>query len=264
MQCGILTLMPLDSVQVMVEAFKRFAQRFRSPLIGEGDGIAHSFGNVPLLFFNAWIQTRPASTPTEMRSLLQTGIERAATCSYPAAGILRPDWLPAGWEELVREAGLAPLMSLSGMEALHIIGPRRLPPSIQIRRVTDEATARDLAEVNALAYGMPKEGFECMANFHFWDDSAFAGWVGYVDGNAVSTAAALPVAGTVYIAMVATLPGQQGKGYADTVVRHAIAQGRLTTGAASTTLHATPMGEPVYRAMGYALTAGFTLVTQQQ
>ena len=70
--------------------------------------------------------------------------------------------------------------------------------------------------------------------------------------------------GTVYIAMVATLPGQQGKGYADTVMRHAIAQGRQTSGAASTTLHATAVGEPVYRAMGYAPAAGFTLVGQQQ
>jgi GNAT superfamily N-acetyltransferase len=119
--------------------------------------------------------------------------------------------------------------------------------------VTNDATARDLAELNARAYDMPVDGFECISNMRLWHPDSY-GYVGYLDGKPVSCAAALPVAGTIYIALVATLPEAQGKGYADTVMRSVVVAGQEAMGTAHTTLHATDMGMPVYRAMGY--TAG--------
>ena len=83
-----------------------------------------------------------------------------------------------------------------------------------------------------------------------WQDDTY-GFVGYQDGKAVSSAAVMPVAGTVYVALVATLPEAQRNGYAETVMRHAVAQGQQAMGTRHTTLHATDMGLPVYRAMGY-------------
>jgi ribosomal protein S18 acetylase RimI-like enzyme len=110
---------------------------------------------------------------------------------------------------------------------------------------------RDLAELNAQAYHMPAEAFECIANMRLWHPDSYA-YVGYLDGKPVSCAAALPVAGTVYIALVATLPEAQGKGYAETVMRQAVTQGQQAMGTKRTTLHASEMGFPVYRAMGYS------------
>ena len=72
-------------------------------------------------------------------------------------------------------------------------------------------------------------------------------------------AAAFPVNGTVYIALVATLPEEQGKGYAETVMRQAVAQGQEAMGTKRTTLHASDMGLPVYRRMGYRR-PGFRMV----
>ena len=46
----------------------------------------------------------------------------------------------------------------------------------------------------------------------------------------------------------------QGKGYAEAVMRSAVIEGQQAMRSARTTLHATDMGLPVYRAMGY--TAG--------
>jgi GNAT superfamily N-acetyltransferase len=81
-------------------------------------------------------------------------------------------------------------------------------------------------------------------------------WRGYAAGHAVTCAAVLPVAGTIYVAFVATLPEAHGKGYAEAVMRHAIDQGRramgLTRGPLTRmTLNASDMGRPVYRAMGF-------------
>jgi GNAT superfamily N-acetyltransferase len=104
--------------------------------------------------------------------------------------------------------------------------------------------------INAHAYGMPPELFDCICNLDLWHADSFA-YVGYVDGRAVSTASSLPVEGTVYIALVATMPDSHGKGYADAVMRRAIEAGRTGMGFTRTTLHATEMGQPVYRGMGF-------------
>jgi len=116
--------------------------------------------------------------------------------------------------------------------------------------VEDDSAARDLAVLNAHAYHVPDELFECMSTMSFWRDDSFA-YTGYVDGKPVSTASVLPVAGTAYVALVATQPEEQGKGYADAVMRHAVSEGQNAMGVIRTTLHATEMGRPVYRAMGY-------------
>jgi len=44
-------------------------------------------------------------------------------------------------------------------------------------------------------------------------------------------------------------------------MRHAIAEGQKSMGVTRTTLHATDMGAPVYRAMGYQPTARFAILT---
>lgn len=248
-----------DTVRVLIDAWKLMAERFPSPMIEEADGVATCFGNVPLLFFNLWIQARPTATLDELRMMLATAAKRAAACQHASGGVLREDWMPVGWEELIKEAGLAPMLAMTGMEASKILPPRRPAPNLEIRRVVDDASARDLATLNATAYGMPVESFDCMANMRLWHDDSYA-CVGYAGGKAVSSAAALPVAGTVYIALVATAPDEQRKGYADAVMRQAIAQGQKIMGVETTTLHATDMGQPVYRAMGYTSGARFLLV----
>lgn len=224
--------------------------RLPQPRIEEAAGVVSCFGNVPLIFLNVSVVDRPAATHGELRALLNTVAERSATCQHPSGVILRQDWLPIGWENLIDEAGLAPMILMTGMEAAEILPPRRPPAKLEIRRVANDATARDLAELNAHAYHMPADAFECIANMRLWHADSY-GFVGYLDGKPVSCAAAFPVAETVYIALVATLPAGQGKGYAETVMRHAVTHGKQAMGTTRTTLHATDMGLPVYRAMGY-------------
>jgi GNAT superfamily N-acetyltransferase len=104
--------------------------------------------------------------------------------------------------------------------------------------------------INAQAYEMPTELFECICNLHLWHNDSF-GYVGYANGRAVSCAATFPAGGTVYVAFVATLPGEHGKGYAEAVMRHAIESGRKAKSCSRITLHASDMGYPLYRSMGF-------------
>ncbi len=239
-----------DCVSDFIGAWQLMASRFPSPVLVEEDGVAVCFGNVPLIFLNLWVQSRPAGTPEELASLLAAGGRRAAACEYPAGGILREDWLPEGWEAQVDALGLEQMMRMTWMEAGLLAPPRRPAADLEIRRVESDAAAADLATLNALAYGMPEEAFACMASLQFWTSDSYA-YVGYAEGKPVSCAAVLPVAGTVYVALVATAPGEQRKGYAETVMRHAVTQGQQAMGTTRTTLHASEMGQPVYQAMGF-------------
>lgn len=240
-----------DTVRLFVEAWTEMVARLPSPRIEDADGVATCFGNVPLIFFNINVLTRPAPTVGELRALLEIATARSAACEHASGVLLREDWMPGGWEQVLGEAGLAPMIPMTGMEAGELLPSRRPPAEVEIRRVNGEEGARDLAQLNALAYEVPGELFECMANKEFWPADRHA-YVGYAGGRPVSCAAAIPVAGTVYVALVATRPDERGKGYADAVMRHAVTQGQAAMGVLRTTLHATDMGQPVYRAMGYS------------
>jgi GNAT superfamily N-acetyltransferase len=149
---------------------------------------------------------------------------------------------------------------MTGMATSQLLPPRRPPPELEFRRVSDEATARDLAMINGQAYGMPLDLFECMCNLHLWQPDTH-GYIGYAAGKAVTCAAVLPVAGTLYVAFVATLPEAYGRGYAEAVMRHAIDQGRRDMPVTRLTLHASEMGRPLYRAMGFDPGAKVILLT---
>jgi len=236
--------------------------RLPSPRFADQDGVASCFSQVPNLFFNLWIQSRPARSREEFRTLLATSAQRAAASTNPTGGIIRDDWAPSGWEDIAKEVGLVPIVPMISMETDHLLAPRRPPADLSVRRVVDDKSARDLAMLNAHAYGMPMELWDCIAGMHFWPSDCRA-FVGYSGETPVSSAAALPINGTAYIALVATAPEQQGKGYAETVMRHAVAEGQRTMGVTRTTLHASMMGHPLYRAMGYASGPRLILVGAQ-
>ncbi len=250
-----------ESVRLLINAWKLMVGRLPDGRIHHADGVASCLGHVPLPFFNFSMNDRPLSDAADVRRFFE-GVDRAtASCAHPTMIALCEDWAPADWGQVASDHGLATMMQMTGMETDHVLPPRRPPPALEIRRVSDDAAARDLATINAHAYGMPPELFECVCNMHLWHDDSLA-FVGYAGGRAVTSAAALPVDGTVYIALVATMPDAHGKGYAEAVMRQAITAGQQSMGVARATLHATDMGRPVYQAMGFAPSARFAVLVK--
>lgn len=248
-----------ESVRLLINAWKLMVGRLPDGRIQHADGAASCIGNVPLPFFNFSMNDRPLTDAADVQRFFDTVDRATATCAHPTMIALCEDWAPANWGQVAGNHGLATMMALTGMETDRLLPPRRPAPALEIRRVQDEATARDLAVINAHAYAMPPELFECVCNMRLWHDDS-VGLVGYVDGQPVTSAAALPVDGTVYIALVATMPDSHGKGYAEAVMRQAISAGQQAMGVTRTTLHATDMGRPVYEAMGYAPSARFAVL----
>jgi len=244
--------MKTDPVRVFADAWKLMTGRLPAPHFNDADGLVSCFCDAPSFFFNVWIPTAPTTTPEAFKSLLAAGAVRAQSAAHMAGGVVREDWLPGDWQSLAAAQGLAPAVPLTPMEAEDLAPPRRPQPAdLEIRRVVDDTGARAIALLNADAYGMPHEMFGAMTTMALWAPDSL-GFVGYVAGKPVSATGVFPVADTVYVAMVATAPDVQGKGYAEAVMRHAVLEGQKAMGVKRTTLHATDAGRPVYAAMGYA------------
>ncbi len=124
-------------------------------------------------------------------------------------------------------------------------------PLLRIERITTEQQLLDYAEINCEAYGFQVEsGSSLLAKSSLWKDTYFA-YMGYEGGRPVSGASAVINDGIVFLALVATRPEAQRKGYAEAVVRHALQAAYEASGLTRSILHASDAGFPVYRRLGY-------------
>ncbi|WP_250034760.1 hypothetical protein [Paractinoplanes maris] len=121
---------------------------------------------------------------------------------------------------------------------------------LQFRRVETEDDLRTFGELNALAYDMPPAvGHEAFAGSRLWLDEAYA-WLGYRNGQAVTCGAAIPSAGSLVVAFVATLREESRRGFGQAAARQVIAEGTRATGHRRVVLHTTVAGRPVYERIG--------------
>ena len=127
-------------------------------------------------------------------------------------------------------------------------------PGVEIRRVVDGAGAADLRVAELQAYaGTDQERAAAQALFR---DSArlneprLAAFVGYVDRVPAAGALAFTDEGVTRIAWVGTVPRHRRRGLGG-LVTQAAARAGFELGARCAVLEASPMGESVYRAMGF-------------
>ncbi|MFM0496589.1 GNAT family N-acetyltransferase [Paraburkholderia caledonica] len=130
-------------------------------------------------------------------------------------------------------------------------------PVLDFARVDSETALQAYADINSEGYGFPLEaGRAGLAGSTFWKKTAFA-YIGYLNGQPVSTAAAIVNEGAIYLALVATRPDAQRNGFGEAIVRHALNAAYHATAIRRTILHATDAGLPVYMRVGYHRTTVF-------
>ncbi len=163
--------------------------------------------------------------------------------------------LPAAAER----AGLSLALTGFGMagDVLPIPEPRH--PGLRFVRVTTDDDLRTYADINSRAYGMPIEaGRDGLCGSQLWKTGMHS-YIGLVNDEPVSAAATVATEGRLFLALVATVPEAQRKGYGEATARKALFEGAKATGLTRTTLHATIAGAPVYERIGYhkVATIGF-------
>jgi GNAT superfamily N-acetyltransferase len=155
--------------------------------------------------------------------------------------------------EAARAEGLNPFFEMPEMVMEGRAEETPLPDGVELRRLTEAEEAADYWRVAAESYssiGFPPEVFE------HYDDHR-----GLLAGNAVALLAyrgprplaiamTIVTGGVAGIYWVGTTEGARGQGLGRAITAAAINAG-LDLGADIASLQASPMGEPIYRAMGF-------------
>jgi len=224
-------------------------------------GVAITNGNVNWAMFNtAFLIEPPAGGVAAWTDRVQRIREYFRARGRAWLLIACTDWVTDEGRAALAAQDLKCGLSVTGMVAERLLPPARpLPTDLVYRRVGDEATRLAVADINAQCYSVSSEwGRESIAVPGPWTDEHF-GFVGYVDDRPVTTATALLLDGLLYVALVATLPEYRRRGYAEAVMRKALTEASRAHGVERTVLHASDMGFPVYRDMGYRTVRKFDL-----
>jgi GNAT superfamily N-acetyltransferase len=222
--------------------------------VREIGGVSIASAGVTFQMFNAAFLAAPVTSDTEMeRRLLVAGThfhQRGLDWAFWSCD----GWLDAGMRrrarKLIERRSLRLSADLPGMVAERVLPPARMLRKLVIRRVDDETTCAAFCQVGSVCFNVPIAWFcEVFENREVWKD--FAGYVGYVNGEPVSTAATVISDDVVGVYNVATLPGHQRRGYGEYIMRHALAMAHQEHGLERTVLQSTAQGLPIYQRMGY-------------
>lgn len=235
------------------ESFRIFASR-PSGEVREYPGVSIAAAGVAFQMFNAAFLSAAVKTEEELNRRIQL-----TSVHFRARGWEWAWWLCESWvaerlrpriRQVMRNHRLRLSVEMPGMVAERLNPPAYGLPALEIRRVADAATRNDFCSVGSFCFNVPLPWFqEVFSADTVW--RGFHGYVGYREGEPVSTAATVVDAGAVGVYNVATLPGHQGRGYGEAIMRHALDRARERYGVTRTILQSTAQGQALYTRMGY-------------
>lgn len=241
-----------------VQAWDFFCSRLPQGEVRSLPGVIAAFGHIPVPFFNLCFLDSPVKSQADLQTRVRVASEFGAAGEVPWMLTLSDEWLPVDPDEVCREVGLAPVMKLYAMVADQLSEPRRPLAALRFEEAGSQEGFDLMAEINGAAYGMPEEMVAPLKAASLWEGPTYP-VIGFRGNDPVTCSATLLVDEILYVAWVATFPGQQRKGYAEAAMRESLQIASERTGVSETWLHATEAGRPLYRAMGYEVSAGFSL-----
>ena len=257
-----------ESTAVIMNAWDVMAEASPSFEIRRGDLVDVSWMGHSCPFFNL------AATARQPASIEAFKTAVAATSLW--AGERRLPWLFALCHDLMggllgdcerelKQLGFAPMMPLTGMEANELLPSARGSLAVEFVTERDVSIGDKVIRLNEAAYQMKfgEPGSLSLEHPGWWAPPSRMATVITQEGQPVSSAVVLNAANTRYVALVATLPGEQRKGYAEAAMRNVLDRSRAAGLNKRTYLHASGAGKPVYLRMGYEITAEYTLYIKQ-
>ena len=217
-------------------------------------GVSIASAGVTFQMFNAAFLSAPVATEADLVQRIML-----PSVHFQARGLEWAYWVCEDWlaararrrsRQLFQRYGLHHSVDLPGMVADRILPPVKALPRLDIRRVRDASTRDAFCAIGSVCFHVPIPWFrEVFDNNAVWE--RFMGYVGYQDGEPVSTTAAVIGGGAIGVYNVATLPEHQRRGYGEAVMRHALAEVRRQNGIEQVILQSTPAGHRLYQRMGF-------------
>ena len=236
------------------ESFRVLAGGRETGEVRELRGVSIASAGVTFQMFNAAFLSGPVASDEELTQRILL-----ASLHFETRGLEWAFWICEDWmDERVRKRsrklfdkhGLRHSVDLPGMVAEKVLPAARPLPRLDVRRVCDSATRDAFCLIGSVCFNVPLSWFrEVFEPRGVWE--RFAGYVGYLAGEPVSTAAVVIGDGVAGVYNVATLPGHQRRGYGEAVMRHALEAARQEHGVERSILQSTKAGYTLYERMGY-------------
>lgn len=222
---------------------------------------------LPVMFFNLSVTTQ---TPESMADF---EVDAADTMAWnhernqPWMFVLSKETLADLYEPAqawLSQQGFVPLLPLYGMEADQLTPARQPAPRCDWWTEIHASLPNEIISINEAAYGMPiaQPDSLYMQQWGWWSAPDRLASILIADSTPCSAAAVLNSSGTRYVALVATRPEAQRKGYAETAMRHVLDRALAAGQPQRMYLHASAVGRPVYERMGFTQTSEYLLLAQ--
>jgi ribosomal protein S18 acetylase RimI-like enzyme len=219
-------------------------------------GLMLASSGVQFAMFNSALLTAPVADAAELEDRIARSAAFFSAQTLPWCFWICEDWLIARVRREARHLlwknGLHLVVELPGMAAEQVLPDANQSVPLEFRRVGDAWTRMDFNHVMSVVFGIPLPvSSEIYSTERLWNTAEFAGYVGYLSGYAVCTAATMLAGGAVGVYGVATLPAHRRKGYGEAIVRHAIEEASGRSGISRTVLESSAAGFRLYERMGY-------------
>lgn len=253
------------SISQFRQAWRLFCGACPGHLADRNGAVEYIFSGLPIPFFNVAVVTARNVAADALQAQARLACAWAADKHVPWMFVVTHEALGPGVDAAaaLEACGLTPAIPLTGMRTARIAAATHTAPALQVGVAVDDESCASIFDVNAAAYGADLGA--CKPTFgkrSFWDGHVAA--LGRVDGTPVASAAVLMIDGCRYVALVATTPARQRRGYAEAVMRHALDVAEATHGRTPTVLHATDAGRPIYARMGYDTIATHTAFIERR
>jgi ribosomal protein S18 acetylase RimI-like enzyme len=260
--------MPEDEIHAvagnLLEALRFFGQARPDAEIRDLPGVSLIFCGLNYAAFNAALQAEPmVGDAQELSRLIDLSAQQFDARSLRWTYWLCQDFLhqPLRREAIrvFRRHGLRHLTENPGMYTDRLAPVTRELPMLEVRPVADEATRKAFSAVMSTAFEIPQSvSLSVYGSARAWDGN-FHGYVGYSNGRAVTTAAAVITGDVIGLYSVATLPQHRRLGFAEAIMRQVIDEAQRARSVSRMVLQATPSGFSLYEAMGYRTVTSFNV-----
>jgi GNAT superfamily N-acetyltransferase len=247
------------SISQFLEAWRIFGRACPDAKVLNAGAAEYIFTGLPIAFFNVAVVTAPQLSAASLEAAARGAMQWASDKGAPWLFIVTHEALEPGVDAaaMLEGCGLAPILPLTGMVARQVPPVARVPQGLQLEVPEDDAGCGEVLDVNSAAYGVDLGASKpALGRGAFWADHVPV--IGRAEGAAATCAAVLLSGGHRYVAMVATQPGHQKKGFAEAAMRHALQAAAEKFGERPSFLHATDAGRPIYARMGYETVAAHT------
>ena len=236
------------------ESFRVIAGSRTGGEVRELNGVSIASAGVTFQMFNSAFLSGPVATEAEMKQRIIQPKSHFNAAGLEWAYWVCEDWVEAHSRKRLRRIFEARDLRLStelpGMIADRLLPPVKPLPRMEIHRVADQTSIDAFCSIGSVCFHVPITWFhEVFDNAAVWEK--FVSYVGYADGEPVSTTAVVVGGGAVGVYNVATLPGSQRHGYGEAVMRYALAEAKKEHGMTRLVLQSTPAGLRLYERMGF-------------